>query len=318
MPTSRCNGRCLMCDIWRSERVSELSLEDLVPHLEALRRLGLRRVILSGGEPLLYPNIETLLARLDELSIEITLLSNGLRLQEHVQEVARTCDNVVVSLDGSREVHDAIRQVPHAYDRLAAGVATLKALAPEMCVTGRCTLQEANALDLPNAIQAAHELGLDQISFLAADISTTAFNRAEPWADERAAEVALSRQKAAAFQRIVERVIVDAATDFASGYIAERPTKLRRLPRYYAALNGNEAFPPVRCNAPWVSTVIEADGTVRPCFFHAPLGNIHERPLNEILNGPKAIAFRQQLDVRRNPVCQRCVCSLYLGAGKAG
>ena len=88
--------------------------------------------------------------------------------------------------------------------------------------------------------------------------------------------------------------------------------KLRRLPRYFAALNGDGDFPPTICNAPWVSTVIEADGTVRPCFFHDPLGNIHQQPLEAILNAEPAQAFRRRLDVTHDAICRKCVCTLHL------
>ena len=57
-------------------------------------------------------------------------------------------------------------------------------------------------------------------------------------------------------------------------------------------------------------TVIEADGTVRPCFFHAQLGNIRKNGIEDILNSDQAIAFRRQLDVRRDPICRSCVCTL--------
>jgi MoaA/NifB/PqqE/SkfB family radical SAM enzyme len=46
------------------------------------------------------------------------------------------------------------------------------------------------------------------------------------------------------------------------------------LYQYFAALLGRGEFAPVECNAPWVSTVIESDATVRPCFFQPPLGNV--------------------------------------------
>ena len=58
--------------------------------------------------------------------------------------------------------------------------------------------------------------------------------------------------------------------------------------------------------------MVEADGTVRPCFFHGELGNVRERPLDEILNSPEAVAFRRGLDVESDPVCRKCVCSLNL------
>lgn len=72
-------------------------------------------------------------------------------------------------------------------------------------------------------------------------------------------------------------------------------------------------LPPVapRCNAPWVSAILESDGTVRPCFFHRPIGKVgKDISLVEVLNGPEAIRFRVDLDISSNAVCRRCVCSL--------
>ena len=64
-----------------------------------------------------------------------------------------------------------------------------------------------------------------------------------------------------------------------------------------------------------VSTVIEADGTVRPCFFHDAIGTIHTAGLEEIINSDKAIAFRKQLDMTNNETCRKCVCYLNLSPG---
>jgi radical SAM protein with 4Fe4S-binding SPASM domain len=58
---------------------------------------------------------------------------------------------------------------------------------------------------------------------------------------------------------------------------------------------------------------VEADGTVRPCFFHPAIGNLREAgSLGAVLGSPEARAFRASLDVAADPVCQRCVCSLAL------
>ena len=99
-----------------------------------------------------------------------------------------------------------------------------------------------------------------------------------------------------------------------AGYIAESPLKLRRrLVQYYAALHGHGDFFPNNCNAPWVSSVVESDGTVRPCFFQPPLGNIYESgSLTEILNSPEALRWRRGLDTRRDAICRKCVCTLSL------
>ena len=58
--------------------------------------------------------------------------------------------------------------------------------------------------------------------------------------------------------------------------------------------------------------VIEADGSVRPCFFHAAVGNIRESPLGAIVER-NLQAFRGGLDLSSDPVCARCVCSMKTG-----
>ena len=314
MAHSRCNCRCVMCDIWRANRNGqEIPRETLEQHLETFRKLDVQWVVLSGGEALMHSNLWSLCELIKTLPAKITLLSTGLLLKRNAADVVKWCDEVTVSLDGSREVHDAIRRVPRAFERLAEGVAALREVDPNFRVTARCVIQRENFRDLPNIIDAAHEMGLDQISFLSVDVSSTAFNRPVPWGDERVADVALSPNETAEFDAIVEQTIEDHAADFASGFVAENPDKLRRLPRYFAAINGSGDYPLTVCNAPWVSSVIETDGTVRPCFFHAGMGNIYEQPLEEILNSDDAIAFRQSLDVTTNPICQKCVCTLHLG-----
>jgi MoaA/NifB/PqqE/SkfB family radical SAM enzyme len=303
-----------MCDIWKANSIKrELSRDDIARQLGSLRSLHVQRVVLSGGEALMHQNLWTLCGLLRELSIDITLLSTGLLLKPFAADVVKWCDEVIVSVDGSREVHDAIRRVPRGFDRLADGIAALRAIQPDYRVSARCVLQRTNFRDLPNIVAAAHEIGLNRISFMSVDVSSTAFNRPTPWDEPRASEVALDRDETAEFALLVENTIERYADDFASGFISENPDKLRRLPRYYAALNGLGEFPTTVCNAPWVSSVVEADGAVRPCFFHPSFGSIHDQTLEEILNSPTAVAFRRDLDVKTNPICKTCVCTLSLG-----
>jgi MoaA/NifB/PqqE/SkfB family radical SAM enzyme len=113
-------------------------------------------------------------------------------------------------------------------------------------------------------------------------------------------------------QNITEEIINDRSSDFQTSFIAESPSKLRKIYNYYAAFYDLNPFPYKKCNAPWVSTVIEADGTVRPCFFHAPLGNIRNDSLEDILNSNESIRFRKDLDVDSDSTCVKCVCYLNL------
>jgi MoaA/NifB/PqqE/SkfB family radical SAM enzyme len=311
MPHSRCNCKCVMCDIWKANATArELTAEDLEPHLEAFRKLGVEQVLLSGGEPLMHSNLWAFCRQLKSLEVRITLLSTGLTLKENAQAICENCSEVIVSLDGSREIHNEIRRVPQAFDKLQEGIAALRSVNNRFRITGRCVLQRRNYHDIRNIVQTSRSLGLDQISFLAADVSSTAFNRANPWPDDRVDDVALGPEDITRFASLVQDLIQTSAADFEKGFIAESPEKLRRLPAYYSATRGVGEFPANHCNAPWVSAVVEADGSVRPCFFHKAFGNIHDRPFFEIVNGSEAVRFRRQLDVSRDPVCVKCVCTL--------
>jgi radical SAM protein with 4Fe4S-binding SPASM domain len=311
-PHSRCNCRCLMCDIWRDPARREIAAAEVASWTAEWRRLGVRQVVLSGGEALLHSDLWPLCERLREAGIAITLLSTGLLLRRDATRVARHCAEVIVSLDGPPAVHDRIRNLPRAYEKLAAGVAALRQAAPALPIGGRCTVQRLNFRHLRATVAAARDLGLDWLSFLAADVSTDAFNRPQPWEPGRVAEVALGDGELPELAAELAALASERAGDFASGFLVEGPDKLRRrLYDYYAALHGRGDFPANRCNAPWVSTVIEADGTVRPCFFQPPLGNLRRQgSLDAVLNSPAALAFRRGLDVASDPICRKCVCTL--------
>jgi len=311
-PHNRCNCRCVMCDIWRIRETREITAADLAPHVEAFRALGVRWVVFSGGEPQMHADLASLSRLLRAEGIRVTLLTAGLLLEPQARLVAGNIDNVIVSLDGPREVHDRIRRIPSAFDRLARGVAALRRLRPEIVVRGRSTVQKANYRCLRETVRAAKAIGLNSISFLAVDVSSEAFNRPQGWTAETQSSVALDSSEVRGLEAEVEAMIEEYADEIAAGYVVESAEKLRRIARHFRA-HLNEVAPVApRCNAPWVSAVIEADGTVRPCFFHRALGNIHEKLLPEILNGYQALEFRRTLDIRTNPVCRRCVCSLYL------
>jgi MoaA/NifB/PqqE/SkfB family radical SAM enzyme len=58
--------------------------------------------------------------------------------------------------------------------------------------------------------------------------------------------------------------------------------------------------------------MIEASGAVRPCFFQPAVGNLRERPLDELLDVAMP-AFRRGLSMADDPICRRCVCTLKVG-----
>ncbi len=297
-PHNRCNCRCVMCDIWKVAEGRELTAAELQRHMADIEALGVEWVVFTGGEPLMHSDLFRLAGMLSP-AVRTTLLSTGLLLEHNAERIVSQMGDVIVSLDGPRAIHNAIRRVSNAFDALASGVRAIHRLKPDYPIAARCTVQALNAGHLRATVTAARDLGLGSISFLAADVTSTAFNRPLVWPEPRQSKVA---PDLAELEQEMELLIAAYPPD---GFVLESPAKLRRIVEH-----GRAPEAP-RCNAPWVSAVLESNGDVRPCFFHPPLGNTASGTLRAVLNSPEAIAFRESLDVATNAVCRRCVCSLH-------
>jgi len=311
MPHSACNCRCVMCDIWKDNKnLKQLTPDDVSGLMTSLKKLGTQQVLMSGGEALLNKNFFKLCEILKGQNIKVTLLSTGLTLKNNAAELVRWVNDIIVSIDGDEALHDAIRNLPGAFNKLREGVQAIKALNPNYRITGRSVIHRLNFRNWENIIQAAKQMGLDQISFLPADVSSEAFNRQTAWTEPKQHEILLAENELSELQHIIIGIIQNHSIN--KHFIAESAQKLQNIYNYYSAFYNINPFPFKKCNAPWVSTVVEADGSVRPCFFHDVIGNIHDTELTTILNNGPALRFRKSLDMRTNPTCIKCVCSLNL------
>ena len=270
-PHSRCNCRCKMCDIWKTTNAQELSAQDLSGQVASLERLQVRWVVLSGGEPLMHSDLPGLIHILRERKIRITLLSSGLLLGRYARFLVESVDDVIISLDGPPFVHDAIRGVPGGFAIASAGVASILELDPSYGISARCTVQRANFRHLCETVETARELGLQSISFLPADVDSVAFARSGGWPADKKAAIALDSTEVADLELEIESLIASGAC---GDFIRESPAKLRRIAHHFQAVLGERPAVAPACNAPWNSAVVEADGTVRPCFFQRPVGHL--------------------------------------------
>ncbi|MDB5002607.1 MAG: radical protein [Mucilaginibacter sp.] len=313
MPHSACNCRCVMCDIWKDNKnLKQLTEGDITDLLFSLKKFDTKQVVMSGGEALLNANFFKLCEILKKQNIKISLLTTGLSIKNNADQLLKWVDDMVVSLDGDEAMHDAIRNIPNAFKKLKEGVEHIKSINPNYRITARTVIHRLNFRNWPAIISAAKAMGIDQVSFLPADVSSHAFNRQTAWAEPKQHEILIDEHELPELQSIITNIINDNEADFENRFIAESKEKIQDIYNYYAAFYGLNAFPFKKCNAPWVSTVIEADGSVRPCFFHDSIGNIRDSSLADILNTKEAISFRKELNMSTNATCVKCVCSLSL------
>jgi MoaA/NifB/PqqE/SkfB family radical SAM enzyme len=299
-----------MCDIWQRKDGRELDLADFTRHRDSLLQLGTRNVVLTGGEPLLHRNFEALCNFLKECNIRVTLLTTGLLISKFAAVIVKGVDEVIISLDGPEDIHDQVRRVKGAYRLIGDGICAMKHRSPGIPVQGRCTVQKSNHRLLRQTVAAAKALSLDSISFLAADATSQAFNRELVWPGQKQNQIMLTHQEVEALEEEIAALILERTVEIHNRYIRESEAKLKRIARRFREHLGELSPIAPQCNAPWVSAVVEVDGSVRPCFFHKNIGNTAGSTLGHIINGHEAQTFRASLKVSENAICQRCVCSL--------
>ncbi len=109
--TYRCNAKCGFCDIW--ERPSPyINLQDAKHNFESLKRLGVKVIDFTGGEPLLHRDIDKLLQMAKEMGFLTTITTNGLLYPKKAHDLKGLVDMLHFSLDaGTKLKHDASRGV---------------------------------------------------------------------------------------------------------------------------------------------------------------------------------------------------------------
>jgi len=121
--TMACNMRCKHCgSSCKTALPGELSHEEAMDLCDQLGELGLKWVTVSGGEPLLRDDWDTIAKRLHDNGVNPLIISNGWMLNEEIIKRARDAgiDSFAISLDGIRETHDFMR-MPGSFDRVMKG-----------------------------------------------------------------------------------------------------------------------------------------------------------------------------------------------------
>ncbi len=138
-----------------------LPLADLVPALTVLRAEGYEVVSLSGGEPLLYPDLPALAAAARGLGFRVVAISNGFRVTPGHQRLVDALDAIAISFDGLREVHNRVRRNARAWD---AAEAALRHLASQgKPAAAAYTVSRESLADVPAFAEFCAAIGIRAI-----------------------------------------------------------------------------------------------------------------------------------------------------------
>jgi len=150
----RCNLACQHCysisaDI---DFDGELSTPEIFATMDDLKAYGVPVLILSGGEPLLHPDIFDISRRAKAMGFYVGLSTNGTLIDDKLSPTIAAIgyDYVGISLDGMQGTHDRFRRKAGAYDASLAAVRLLRDAGIKVGL--RFTLTQDNAEDLPELL----------------------------------------------------------------------------------------------------------------------------------------------------------------------
>ncbi len=160
----RCNLTCKHCYSISADKdfPGELNTKEVFSVMDDLKAFKVPVLILSGGEPLLRPDIYEISKRAKEMGFYVGLSTNGTLIDEsNIKRIAAVgYDYLGISIDGLRGTHDRFRRKEGAFD------ASMRAI--RLCrdhgikIGMRFTLTQDNADELPELLQLAEREQIDK------------------------------------------------------------------------------------------------------------------------------------------------------------
>jgi len=269
-PTRRCNLRCLHCYSHSGPFVDAATpLPVLQRVLSDAEALGYDVVGISGGEPLLYKPLPSLLRTARQHGLRTTVTSNGMLLTERrLAELVGLVDVLAISLDGEAATHDRMRGDERAFRTLDSRMDAVRDSGIPFGFITTLTMHNVDEVEFVVRYAADHGASLVQIHPLELTGEAT-LNLPGSIPDARESAFAVL-EGARLSQLYAIPVQVDVARqaelwNAPEQFLGARPSSTARL-------------------ADWLSPlVVETDGTVVPMTYGFPrkyqLGNATETPL---------------------------------------
>ena len=284
----RCNLHCVHCysDSENRDYPGELTVEEAKRMLENLAQFQIPALLLSGGEPLIHPDLFALADYAKQLGLRLTLSTNGTRIDRPTaQRIKQTGFSYVgLSFDGLGKVNDRFRGKRGAFEAALQGVRHLKAVGQKVGL--RFTLTRRNFEAMPEIFKLVEREGIDRVCFYHLVYSGRGSRMATDDLTHKETRDVLDQVCAwaialQALGRKVEILTVDNHVDGVYLYLRllrEDPARAE-LTRKLLEWNGGGA------NSSGVGIAnIDSYGNVHPDQFWQTdsLGNVRERPFSEI------------------------------------
>lgn len=286
--TKQCNLRCKMCGVCEydptRDNQPELTTEEWKDVLQSAHRLGCTLVSMTGGEPLLRPDVFELVRFARELGMAVHLCSNGILLtRDNILCLRDAGVNALsVSIESPEpEPHNSLRG-PHSFERAVQGIRLVRELAPEVQVGINCVIMRLNYKNIAAMIPFAEKVGAHQIKF--APIHTNLLHRRKRI--EHYADLIFAQEDLDALDREIGALIA----------AARHSRTLTTSAMFFAGMAHLYRDPlRFRCYAGYAACAINPAGVVSPCCDMDGTLSVREQPLETIWRSPEMERLRAQV-----------------------
>jgi len=172
-----CTNLCIFCGASNRKRgvLSPVPMKEqlMMAHknLIGLRERGIKKVIISGGDPLEYDKIIDLINYIKENGFDfVQMATNGVKFADKSfldKFVLSKIDKLRIPLYGSKpEIHDSITKTKGSFKSALNGIKGLKKKGPHIKIEINCLIMQQNKEDLLNIVDLVkQELGIEQLNF---------------------------------------------------------------------------------------------------------------------------------------------------------
>ena len=310
----RCNLTCKHCYSISADRdfPGELDSEEIFAVMDDLRDFGVPVLILSGGEPLLRPDIFAISHRAKSMGFYVGLSTNGTLIDTgNIDAIAEVgYDYVGVSIDGMRETHDRFRRREGAFDASVDGIRLCRARGIKVGL--RFTMTQDNASELPQLLELMEAEDVDKFYLSHLNYAgrgnrnrrSDVVHRTSRWAMDLLFDACLADAQAGRKREFVTGNN-DADAVYLIHWAARRfPEQVSHLRSVLARWGGNSSGVNI--------ANIDNLGNVHPDTFwwHYHLGNVRDRPFSEIWRD-ESDPLMAGLRMRPRPLEGRCGACAY-------
>lgn len=293
--TQKCNSRCYYCDIWKfQEYICDPTIEELDKIFSSLKKLDVKAVSISGGEPLMCKDTERIVSMIKDYHMRAQVVTNGILLSKDKSRelIQAGIDSIVLSLDTiAPEIYEKLRGVPFKIaEQSLESLIYAKEGNPHVDVAISCVINRYNIGKLVPLAKKITDISKGKIL-----INFQSYERVPGRVND---DLIPNPEMYPTLREEIEKLIEMKKQGFP---ITNSSTFIRWIPVFLIYNKMPKGF---KCSAGYTGVYIWSDITLHPCHQLPMIADLHKENLEDVWFSSK---FRYQRVQMEKGKCKGCL-----------